>query len=66
MRTIVYRPAERPNVEVEVNGRWYEAELRMWQPDADGAWRGQVQWHRAVGSTLIDTFPSARIRRVDR
>jgi hypothetical protein len=63
-RFIVYRPVDRPDVEVWLEGRWWPGELRMWRQDDDGSWRGNVQWHRAAGSTFLDTFPADRIRRV--
>lgn len=58
---VVYHPADRPDVEVMVDGNWHPGELRMWQPTPDG-WAGQVQWRREVGMTFLDSFPAARIR----
>lgn len=40
----VYRPDERPDVEVLVSGVWRVGELRMWSQLKDGLWQGNVQW----------------------
>ncbi len=61
-QAVVYHPAERPDIEVQVDGAWHPGELRMWEPVAEG-WAGQVQWRREVGMTFIDTYPAERIRR---
>lgn len=58
---VVYHPADRPDVEILHDGQWYAGELRMWTR-TKGGWAGQVQWHRGVGDTLIDTFPADQIR----
>lgn len=57
-----YRPDERPDVEVLVNGQWYQGELRQWSADAKGSWSAQVNWRRKGGETFIDTIPAERIR----
>ena len=56
-----YRPDERPDVEVLVDGQWCKGELRQWSND-DSNWSAQVQWRRTAGETFIDTFPADRIR----
>lgn len=57
-----YRPHERPDVEILIDGQWCKGELRQWSVDADENWSGQVNWRREVGQTYIDTFPADRIR----
>ena len=36
MRHTVYRPDERPEVEVLVDGAWFYGELSMWTDNRDG------------------------------
>ena len=48
MRAIVYPIADRPDVEVSVDGRRYGL-LRMWNRHDDGTWWAQVQSSRAEG-----------------
>lgn len=57
----VYPPAERPDVEVLVDGAWYAGELRAWTPGPDG-WVAQVQWRRVAGETRLANFPAAEVR----
>ena len=52
---------QRPDVEAEVDGKWYPAELRQWT-EVDGKRMCDVSWHRAVGETLLDKFPIERVR----
>ena len=40
----VYRPDERPDIEVLVDGVWCEGELRMRTQREDGTWQPDVQW----------------------
>jgi hypothetical protein len=42
---VVYRPADRPDVEVLIGGTWYPGELRMWSPRPE--WREVVD-HRCL------------------
>ena len=56
-----YRPDQRPDIEVLVDGHWYEGELRQWSKDDEGQWSAQVNWRRAAGDTLIDTFSTAQV-----
>ncbi len=56
-----YRPDERPDVEILIDGQWCRGELRQWSV-ADELWSAQVNWRRDVGETFIDTFPADRIR----
>jgi len=62
MRHTVYKPHERPEVEVRVDGRRHYGELRMWTQDNAGAWSAQVTWSRAVAENLIGTFAAADVR----
>ena len=59
----VYRPAERPDVEVKVNGMWWPAELRGWW-EKDGVRLMNVQWRTAPGEVRLDTVPADRVRQV--
>ena len=38
MQHFVYTGWDRKEVEVEVNGRWYDGELRSWDQADDGTW----------------------------
>jgi hypothetical protein len=58
----VYPPADRPEVEVLVDGTWYPGELRMWTQGEDGSWSANVMWSRASGENRLDTFPSDNVR----
>ena len=59
----VYRPKERPDIEVLVDGVWCVGELRMWSQREDGSRQGDVQW-RANGEPIrrLDTFTADLIR----
>lgn len=57
----VYAPADRPDVEVLVDGTWHPGELRGWW-DRDGVRLMNVSWREAVGMTRIDTVPDDRVR----
>ena len=57
-----YRPHERPDIEVLIDGHWCKGELRQWSQDGDGQWSAQVNWRRMAGETFIDKFPADRIR----
>lgn len=61
--TRTYAPADRPAVEVEVNGRWLPGELRMWTR-REGGWWAQVSYSEAAGMTRIETVPASRVREV--
>lgn len=58
----IYRPDERPDVEVEVDGSWYPGELRGWW-DHDSGRLMNVQWRATAGMTRIETVPAERVRR---
>jgi len=61
----VYRPDERPDVEVLVDGVWCDGELRMWTQLKDGLWQGNVQWRPADEPTrYLGTFAADCIRPV--
>jgi hypothetical protein len=40
----VFKPDDRPDVEVLVDGAWCDGELRMWTQREDGSWWGNVAW----------------------
>jgi hypothetical protein len=58
----VYRPGERPDIEVLVDGVWREGELRMWIQREDGTWWAQVTWRSGPGSSRIGTFHEIDVR----
>lgn len=59
----IYAPAERPDVEVLVDGEWLVGELRAWFPVGDDEWVAQVQY-RPAGTTTrqIDRFAAGDVR----
>jgi hypothetical protein len=57
----VYRPADRPDVEVKVDGLWWTGELRGWW-DQDGVRLMNVQWRTGPGQVRLDTVPADRVR----
>lgn len=62
-----YRPDERPNVLVEVDGDWCQGELRQWSQDPEGGWWADVRWRRGQGrGTHLDTFPPSGSSRIAR
>lgn len=58
----IYKPQDRPEVEVLVDDAWHFGDLRQWFLDDEGGWHGEVRWSSADGNR-IDTFPADRIRR---
>ncbi len=52
-----FRPDQRPDVEILVDGVWCQGELCQWSVDGDDNWSAQMNWRREVGHTYIDTFP---------
>lgn len=58
----VYEPADRPDVEVLIDGTWYPGELRAWYPQPDGTWHGDVMWSAGPAQNRLDTVPAERIR----
>ena len=58
----VYPPADRPEVEVLVDGTWHYGELRMWRRSEEGSWLANVRWTRAQGENRLDTFPAEKVR----
>jgi hypothetical protein len=62
---IVYKPAERPECEALVDGRWVPAEIRMWVQHNDGTWTADVGYATAPTENRIGTFPADRLRSTD-
>jgi hypothetical protein len=58
----IYTGNDGKAVHVEVDGEWYDGELRSWDQADDGTWSGIVTWRRAPGELLLDRLPSERIR----
>jgi expansin (peptidoglycan-binding protein) len=63
----VHQPADRPDVEVHIQGRgWVTGEVRMQWQHGDGSWWAEVQYRSTKhNSTEIDAFPADRVRRDD-
>ena len=59
-----YTGNDRKEVQVEVDGTWYDGELRSWDQANDGTWSGIVSWRREPGEIFVDRFPADRIRQV--
>lgn len=57
----VYEPLEAPDVEVEVDGRWWPGEARMRTTHDDGRLSYQVRFRRE-GQSYLDKFPAERVR----
>jgi len=57
----IYRPYERPDVEVLVEGTWWPGELRGYW-DRGGRRLMNVSWRTAPGMTRLDTVPAERVR----
>ena len=64
-RHIVYKPADRPECEALVDGRWVPAEIRMWVQHDDGTWTTDVGYPTAPSENRIGTFPTDRLRGLD-
>ena len=62
---IVYKPAERPECEALVDGRWVPAEIRMWVQHDDGTWTADVGYAPAPSENRIGTFPAGKLRAHD-
>jgi hypothetical protein len=57
----VYEPLEAPDVEVEVDGRWWPGEARMRTTHKGGRVSYQVQYRRD-GFSYLDRFAAERVR----
>lgn len=57
-----YRRADQ-DVEVEIDGQWYDGHLRAWD-QRDGVWHGNVMWSSGTAQNRLGWFPTERIRRV--
>lgn len=60
--SVIYTGEDRREVEVLVDGVWRYGELRGWQRDAEGAWKGSVTWSAGPGQNRLDNFPAEQIR----
>lgn len=60
----IYAPAERPAIEVEINGQWYAGELRAWLRRGD-EWWANVAWSAGVADTRLETVAAERVRLVE-
>lgn len=59
----VYAPADRPDVEVLVDGDWLPGEARMRWIDDAGIWWYQVQWRPPGTNTRrLDNIPASSVR----
>jgi hypothetical protein len=58
----IYAPAERLDVEVLVDDRWFPGELRAWLLSQDGGWRANVQFRTKPGWTYLTTVNADRVR----
>lgn len=57
----VFPPADRPAVQVEVDGQWCDGELYAWQVKRGEQW-AMVSWTHD-GERFLDTFPAERVRK---
>jgi hypothetical protein len=62
MTHTVYPPADRPEVEVLVNGTRHHGELRMWDPAPGRVLAGERDVDPAHGEHQLDTFPAENVR----
>lgn len=62
-QVIVFRPDQRPPVEVLIRGVWLHGELRAWFPVPDG-WRANVSYSTGPGETRLETVPAECVRPV--
>ena len=59
----MFAPDERPEVVVETDDGWADAELAMWERRGDGWW-GHVRWNTDAGrafGTVGGVFPASAI-----
>lgn len=64
-RTVVFKPEERPLVEVLIDGRWLPGELRMWAQDENGDWTANVKYTDEEHFNYITTVVADQVRKVD-
>ena len=59
---VTYYGEDQPDVEVRVDGEWFEGELRNWVK-VDDVWRASVQWRRGPGEgTYFQDFAEDDVR----
>lgn len=62
----LYRPDERPDVEVLVDGTWWPGELHAWWPHEDGSWEATCSWRTGPAQQFRGRVPyPARVRPAD-
>lgn len=58
-----YPAAERPEIEVLMDGVWHAGVLREWRQLEDRSWVANVRWSVGRGqSSRLDTVPADRVR----
>lgn len=57
----VFRPDDRPECEVLVDGTWFPGEVRMWTETPTG-WVAEVGFNTGPAQNRIDSFPFEDVR----
>ena len=58
----IYPPADRPLIEVLIDGQWWPGELRAWFSNDDGTWRANVGYSTGPGENRLATVPAEAVR----
>lgn len=59
----VYAIADRPDVEVLVDGIWCPGQLRMWAPEGQAGWLADVQYQPpGTHNNALGTFTPEQVR----
>jgi hypothetical protein len=58
----IYKPHERPGIEVLIDGNWHPGELRGTWRRLEGADVCNVAWRERPGMTRLDTVSADRVR----
>lgn len=58
---MIFRPADRPEIEALVDGTWHSGELRAWVP-RDGSWEARVWYSLRPGHMCLVTLAADHIR----
>lgn len=59
-----FPPAERPDIEVLVDGTWHPGELRAWHLRA-GAWWANVNYRLGAAQQYVNVVPADHVRQAD-